>query len=174
MSAQEELVILVDKDDNEIGTAPREQAETDAKNVIRVVYILLHDGQDRVLLQRRQADLKRYPNYWTVSANGAVFPGEGYVQAAHRKLQDELTVRLPLVLARKSVIAIPGGHASYMVALFVAKIEDLTAIKINESKVKEVRFTTFQEAEQGYLLTPSCKDVLGYVKEHWEDIRNLA
>lgn len=163
MSAAEELVILVDKDDNEIGTAPRGQAEEKPGNIIRMAYILLHTKDGQVLLQRRAGDLKRYPNYWTVSASGAVFPNEGYVQAAHRKLQDELTVRLPLALARKSVVAVPG-RASIMMSLFTAAIDDLSAIAANPQKVKEVRLVPVAEAEQGYLLTPTCQDVLGWFK----------
>lgn len=168
MSANEELVILVDRDDNEIGTAPREQAELDPKNTIRMVYVLLHDGKGQVLLQRRSNTLKRYPHYWTVSATGAVFPGEGYVQAAHRKLQDELTVRLPLALARKSVVSVPG-RASLMMALFVAQIDNLNDIAPNPDKVVQVGLVSLEDAAQGYLLTPTCANVLGWFKEHAQE-----
>lgn len=169
MPKQEELVILVDKDDNELGTAPREQAEEKKSNIIRMVYVILYDQDAKVVLQRRSADLKRFPNYWTVSANGAVFPKEGYVQAAQRKLQDELGVQVPVVLAKKSVMEIPG-KASRMVALFTAPIPDLGAAQPNEEKVKEIRLVSVDDAVQGYLLTPSCEDVLLWWKEHAKEI----
>ncbi len=167
MAEMKEPVVLVDKDDNELGVQERDQAEQQQSNVIRMVYLLFYDKNGRVLLQRRRPDLARYPNYWTVSATGAVRHGEGYVQAGLRKAKDELGVEPELSLARKTIMPIPG-RASLMVALFTAPIEDAASIDPDSSRVQEVRWLTLEEARQGYLLTPTAEQVLAWIAKTWQ------
>lgn len=161
-------VILVDKQDLEIGTMDRAQAELKPDAIIRMVYLLLVDKEGRLLLQRRKPDLERYPNYWTVSATGAVHPGEGYVKAAERKLMDELGIAIPVSMVRKEILPLPG-RASYMTALFVGRVDDPTSIRPDEKRVQEVRWLRLDEALQGYMLTPTCEQTLRWWQKHGQD-----
>lgn len=163
-----EPVILVDKQDNEVGVLDRTAAEAKADAIIRMVYILLFDADGRLLLQRRRKDLPRYPNYWTVSCTGAVHPGEGYVQAAGRKLKEELGLSLDVQMARKDILPLPG-RASFMTALFVGKVANLSDVHLDASRVHEVRWLDLDEARQGYLLTPTAEQVLVWWQEHGKE-----
>lgn len=169
MDLSKEPIIVVDKDDNELEILPRKEAEADKSKIIRMVYIFLYNPDEQILLQRRHADLERFPNYWEVSASGAVRPGEGYVQAAERKLQDELGLSTKLFHEHKFLIAIPG-QASHMAALFIGEVKDLEAVHPNQVKVSEVRWLRPEEAEKGYLLTPAVEQVLRWWKERGENV----
>lgn len=166
-----EPVILVDKEDNEIGILDRAGAETKADAIIRMVYVLLTDASGRILLQRRRPDIERYPNYWTVSCTGAVHPGEGYVQAAQRKLSDELGLIMGVKMARKELLTLPG-RASYMTALFVGTVNDLSLVNLDTARVQEVRWLSLEEARQGYLLTPTAEQMLAWWAQHGKDFVN--
>ncbi len=163
-----EPVILVDKDDNEVGILDRAQAEVKPDTIIRMVYVLVSDASGRILLQRRRPDIERYPNYWTVSCTGAVHPQEGYVQAAERKLKDELGLNMEVKMARKEVLRMPG-RASYMTALFVGAVNDLSLSNLDVTRVQEVRWLELDEARHGYLLTPTAEQVLNWWAEHRKD-----
>lgn len=169
MEKDKQMVVVVDELDNQVEVAPRQAAEQDQSKIIRMIYILLFNDDGQILLQRRHGDLERYPNYWEVSASGSVLPEEPYPDAAQRKLKDELGLSVPLFHEHKSVINIPE-KADRLTAIFVGKVDDLTAVKPNEQKVKEVRWVHTEEGKQGYLLTPSCEYVLNWWEKHGEEI----
>lgn len=166
---QKEPVIVVDEQDNQLAIMERDIAEADNDNIIRYVYVLLFNSENEILLQKRGHKIKRYPDHWELSATGAVWEGEGYVQAAERKLPDELNMVVPLFHEHKSRIAVPG-KADRMTAVFIGYVEDNKLVQPNREKVDEVRWVDVQEAESGYLLTPSCEEVLKWWKEHGQDI----
>lgn len=156
-----EPVIVVDKDDNEQEVLSREQAEADVSKIIRTVVILLFNKEEQILIQRRQADVRRFPNYWTASASGAVRPKESYPDAAERKLQDELGLTVKLFHQRRELL--PGlGAASRMAGLFVGRVDDAASVSPNQVKVSEVRWVNVEEAQKGYLIEPSFAPVLAW------------
>lgn len=170
MDPKLEPIIVVDKEDNQIEVLPRKEAEADTTKIIRMVYILLFDDNGEILVQRRHADLDRFPNYWTVSATGAVFPKEDYAQAAARKLNDELGVKVPLFEQHKEILRVPE-KAYRMTTIFVGKIQDSSMVKFNTEKVSELRWLKSDEAVKGYLLTPASTTVLKWWGEKGEEIR---
>lgn len=169
MPEPKEPVIIVDDQDNQVAVMERAEAEKDEKNILRYVYVLLFNHEEQLLLQKRAAQLERFPNYWEVSASGAVWPGEGYVQAAERKLPDELNMKVPLFHEHKSVLPIPG-KADRMTAVFVGYARNNELVQPNLEKVDEVRWVTTDEALKGYLLTPSCEFILRWWLEHGKDV----
>lgn len=170
MDPSKDPVIVVDENDDQLEIAPRAEAEADTSKIIRMVYILLYNEEDQILLQERQGTLERFPGHWEVSASGAVREGEGYVQAADRKLMDELGMHVPLFHEHKSVIKVPG-KAGRMTAVFIGKVTDLNEVKPNQVKVKGTRWVGIDLALKGFLLTPSCEEVLKWWGEHGEEIK---
>lgn len=75
--------------------------------VHRSVHVLIFDGHDQLLVQRRHASKQTYPRYWDVSVAGHVEESdylagpderlaEVYAQVAAREVQEELGVSPPL------------------------------------------------------------------------------
>ena len=85
----QEILILVDDNDNEIGTDTRENCHAGkGKRHRAYTALLFHDG--RMLLQRRSAKKLLWPGAWDVSYTSHVYPGETYQQAASRRAREEL------------------------------------------------------------------------------------
>ena len=170
MEKSEQKVVVVNERDDQLGVFQRDTAEKNMNYIIRVVYILLFNDDNQILIQRRSADSERFPNYWEVSASGTVLPDEGYVEAAKRKLLDELGITLPLRHEHKDVMRRPDV-ASHLAAIFVGHIQDSSTVKFNTEKISEVRWVTPKEAREGYLVTPSFMQVLDWWEDHGEEVK---
>lgn len=89
MVSEQEILVLVDEHDNEIGTDTRENCHLGNGRRHRAYTVFLfHDG--KLLLQQRSAKKTLWPGAWDVSFTSHVYPGETYAQAAARKGKHEL------------------------------------------------------------------------------------
>jgi len=87
--ADQEILILVDDNDNEIGTDTRENCHSGkGKRHRAYTALLFYDG--RMLLQQRSRKKLLWPGAWDVSFTSHVYPGETYQQAAARRALQEL------------------------------------------------------------------------------------
>jgi isopentenyl-diphosphate delta-isomerase len=85
----QEILILVDDNDNEIGTDTRENCHAGkGKRHRAYTALIFHDG--KMLLQRRSSKKLLWPRAWDVSFTSHVYPGESYQQAASRRAREEL------------------------------------------------------------------------------------
>lgn len=91
-----EYFYVVDKDDNVIGKATREECHADNRLIHRSVYIFILNDKGELFIQRRSTTKDLYPDYYTGSATGHVDYGEGYDEAAQRELREELGIDAPL------------------------------------------------------------------------------
>jgi isopentenyldiphosphate isomerase len=85
------LIDRVDQTDTVIGRIERGRV-FDLKANFRVVHVFVLDRQGRLLLQRIPPGGKRHPGHWGSSVASYVFAGEGYEEAARRRLGQELGV----------------------------------------------------------------------------------
>ena len=111
MSAQE-ILILVDDNDNEIGTDTRENCHSGKGRRHRAyTAFIFHSG--KMLLQQRSRKKLLWPGAWDVSFTSHVYPGETYQQAATRRARQELNAHVgPLKDVHSFVYFAPqGAHA---------------------------------------------------------------
>ena len=96
MPAQNEIVLIVDADNNETGSAPRHEMR--AKGLShRASYILVFNNQGELFVQKRTMTKDIYPGYNDIAAGGVVLAGESYDQSAVRELAEELGINgIPL------------------------------------------------------------------------------
>ena len=88
-----EILILVDDNDNEIGTDTREACHAGkGKRHRAYTALLFHNG--RMLLQQRSKKKLLWPGTWDVSFTSHVYPGETYQQAARRRALEELGAKV--------------------------------------------------------------------------------
>jgi len=85
------LIDRVDQSDAVIGPIERRRV-FELKANFRVVHVFVMDRQGRLLLQRIPPGGKRHRGHWGSSVAGYVFAGEGYEEAARRRLGQELGV----------------------------------------------------------------------------------
>ena len=87
-----ESVILVDEENNEIGTAPKDTVHTTHTPLHRAFSLFIFNHKKELLLTYRADTKKTFPGVWTNSVCGHPGPGEHAVDAAKRRLADELGI----------------------------------------------------------------------------------
>lgn len=91
MIDEHELVVLVDEHDREIGTASKLQAHR-AGELHRAVSVFLFDTEGRLLLQQRAQGKYHSAGRWANTCCSHPRPGESAVNAARRRLLEEMGV----------------------------------------------------------------------------------
>ena len=88
---EEELVLLVDAHDNVIGEAPKLQAHRDGV-LHRAISVFIFDRDGRILLQQRAAGKYHSAGLWSNASCTHPRPGEEAIDAARRRLQEEMGI----------------------------------------------------------------------------------
>lgn len=91
----EEQVILVDEADREIGTAEKLAVHRDGR-LHRAFSVFVLDQGGRLLLQRRAPGKYHSADLWSNTCCGHPRPGEGALDAARRRLREEMGFECPL------------------------------------------------------------------------------
>jgi len=94
-----EQVILVDEKDREVGTADKLDAHRDGGRLHRAFSVFLFDPEGRMLVQQRAAGKYHFPSLRTNACCSHPRPGEEVLEAAQRRVREELGVEVPLSAA---------------------------------------------------------------------------
>jgi 8-oxo-dGTP pyrophosphatase MutT (NUDIX family) len=94
--SKNELVIIVDENNKEIGTEPRFKMRK-LGLIHRATYILVYNLEQEIFVQKRTNTKDVYPGYYDVVSGGVVTVGETYDESAKRELEEELGImNIPL------------------------------------------------------------------------------
>lgn len=105
----EEMVVLVDEEDAEVGHAPKSRVHATGERH-RAVSVFLFDGQGRLLLQQRAAGKYHSPGLWSNTCCGHPRPGESALDAARRRLREEMGIVCELTHAVTFEYRAPVGE----------------------------------------------------------------
>ncbi len=86
---EEEKVILVDENDNQIGLMPKQEAHQKAI-LHRAFSVFIFNDKNELLLQQRAFNKYHSPRLWTNTCCSHQREGETTLQAAKRRLQEEM------------------------------------------------------------------------------------
>jgi|TARA_R110002051_G_scaffold176698_1_gene246684 isopentenyl-diphosphate delta-isomerase len=92
---KEELVILVDEQDNEIGVMPKMEAHEKAV-LHRAFSVFVLNDENEVMLQQRALNKYHSPGLWTNTCCSHQRQGETNIEAGTRRLQEEMGFTVPL------------------------------------------------------------------------------
>lgn len=87
-----ELVVLVNEQDEAIGTMPKSEVHGADTPLHRGFSVFLFRGEGDLLLQQRSIRKKTWPLVWSNSCCGHPGPGEAAVDAARRRVREELGI----------------------------------------------------------------------------------
>lgn len=93
---EQEYVILVDADDNEIGAMRKMEAHQKAL-LHRAISVFICNSNGDWLLHRRALQKYHSNGLWTNTSCSHPFPGESNLQAANRRLMEEMGLKANLV-----------------------------------------------------------------------------
>lgn len=117
----------------------------------RAVYAFIIDQNSNILLQKRSAKKKLWPNMWDVTVGGHVDAGEFGRQSLIREVKEELGIDITdddiKYLVGSSSINIKGDiiNKHYNECYLITKDVDVSKIKLQEEEVSEVRYFSKEE-----------------------------
>src|SRR5215510_16253294 len=90
-----ELMILVDAADRQVGTAPKLAVHREGR-LHRAISVQITDGRNRLLLQKRHIGKYHSGGLWTNTCCSHPRPGETVLAAAQRRLEAEMGIACAL------------------------------------------------------------------------------
>lgn len=117
----------------------------------RAVYAFIIDKNSNILLQKRSAKKKLWPNMWDVTVGGHVDAGEFGRQSLIREVKEELGIDITdddiKYLVGSSSINIKGDiiNKHYNECYLITKDIDTSKIKPQEEEVSEVKYFSKEE-----------------------------
>ena len=96
VSSEHEELILVDREDREIGFASKADAHDGGGVLHRAFSLFLFDDDGRLLLQQRAPEKRLWGGYWSNSCCSHPRRGESLEVATRRRLRDELNFETEL------------------------------------------------------------------------------
>jgi isopentenyl-diphosphate delta-isomerase len=103
------MVVLVDEDDRAVGTEEKLAAHEKAL-LHRALSVFVFDSSGRLLLQRRALSKYHSGGLWTNTCCSHPRPGEAVLDAAHRRLREEMGFDCSLEPAFTFVYHAPFAH----------------------------------------------------------------
>lgn len=146
VSFDSEELILVDEDDNEIGTLDKARCHDGDGVLHRAFSVFLFDARGALLLQRRSAAKRLWPLYWSNSCCSHPRSGESMRDATVRRVRQELGVDVELEFVFKFVYHAAfadQGSERECCSVFLGRLRDRVTPNANE--IAEVRFVTATE-----------------------------
>jgi len=91
-----DTLIVVDKNDNEIGFEEKEKAHQGKLPLHRAFSIFIFNFRGEMLIQKRSSKKKTWPGFWANACCSHPRKGEAVEESAKRRLKEELGFSTPL------------------------------------------------------------------------------
>jgi len=141
VSSESEELILVDKNDVEIGSLSKARCH-DGDGVLHRAFSLFIFNPDGDLLLQKRSDSKRlWPLVWSNSCCSHPRKGESMAVATRRRLRDELSIETSLEFAYKFSYQAEFGNTgseNELCHVYLGRSDD--AVVPNEHEISAIRF----------------------------------
>ncbi len=170
VSFDQEELILVNSDDQEIGTRSKLECHLEQGELHRAFSVFIFNSASEVLLQQRTAHKFLWPLYWSNACCSHPRAGEKSAEATHRRLKQELGISAELAYLYKfeyhaSYLNVGSEHELCWVWAGFAEAQD---IKPNSNEVADWRFVSREELDQELSQNPD--GYTPWMKMEWERI----
>lgn len=155
VSSDAEQLILVDRDDNEMGHLSKAECHDGAGVLHRAFSLFLFNADGKLLLQQRARTKRLWGGFWSNSCCSHPRRGESMRVATRRRLSDELNVSADLTYIYKFCYQADFGDAGAeheLCHVYLGRLHD--SVRANEQEIDGVRFTTAQALETEFRLSP--------------------
>jgi len=150
----EEHVILVDKDDKQIGLMPKMEAHEKAL-LHRAFSVFVFNDDGELMLQQRAAEKYHSPLLWTNTCCSHQRDGETSLEAGKRRLQEEMGFECKLEEVFSFIYKAPfdnGLTEHELDHVMVGRFNEHP--KINKEEVQDYKWMTLQEVKVDMELNP--------------------
>ena len=144
----DEFVILVDENDNPIGTEEKVKCHLPNGKLHRAFTALLFDNEGKLILTRRAKEKMLWPGDWDGTFASHPRESETYVSSGERRMPEELGIEGKLDYLHKFEYHVPYkdvGSENEICGTLVGIIDDSTKLKKIEGEIDEIRSVTSKE-----------------------------
>ena len=167
VSSESEELILVDSDDNEIGTLSKAHCHDGDGVLHRAFSLFIFNEAGELLLQQRSAEKRLWPLFWSNSCCSHPRHGETMEQAVERRLAQELGLECSLEYVYKFSYQAKFGDAGSeheLCSVFLGQTSDLP--KVNATEIAATRYVSAATLAQE--LESSPDEFTPWFKLEWE------
>ncbi|MDO8621451.1 MAG: isopentenyl-diphosphate Delta-isomerase [Candidatus Levybacteria bacterium] len=147
MEKVEDYVVLVDKNNNVLGIAPKLATHNSNTPLHRAFSVFLFNSKGQLLLQQRSGKKKTWPLVWSNSVCGHPMLNESNIDAAKRRLNFELGIKIDKlfeILPDFSYKAEMNGIVENEICPVLIAFSDKKPL-LNRGEVERVRWIKWQE-----------------------------
>ena len=144
----EELVILVDENDNPIGSEEKVKCHLPDGKLHRAFTALLFDEDGRLVLTRRAKEKMLWPNDWDGTFASHPRESETYVSSGERRMPEELGIKGTLDYLHKFEYHVPYkdvGSENEICGTLIGIIDKSTELKEIEGEIDEIKWISSKE-----------------------------
>ena len=144
----DEFVILVDEDDNPIGTEEKVKCHLPNGKLHRAFTALLFDKNGRLVLTRRAKGKMLWPEDWDGTFASHPRESETYVSSGERRMPEELGIKGRLDYLHKFEYHVPYkdvGSENEICGTLIGVIDEDTELKEIEGEIDEIKWISAEE-----------------------------
>ncbi|MBM22706.1 MAG: isopentenyl-diphosphate delta-isomerase [Gammaproteobacteria bacterium] len=171
ISHQDELLILVDREDNELGFASKAECHFGTGLLHRAFSVFIFNSSGQVLLQQRSQQKKLWNLYWSNSCCSHPHQGEQIENAAHRRLIEELSIDCELHYLYKFFYQESfekKGSEHELCSVFVGLFDG--EISINTNEIADWKFIDPEELSKSIDQYP--EKYTPWLQSEWSELTN--
>lgn len=144
----EEFLILVDSNDNPIGTEEKVKCHLPNGKLHRAFTVLLFDKNHRLLLTRRSESKMLWPGDWDGTVASHPRKTETYVSSAERRLPEEIGAHCKLDYLFKFEYHVPYknvGSENEICGTLIGLVPDDFEMKLVKDEISEIKWADQKE-----------------------------
>lgn len=171
VSSPSEELILVDENDQEIGTMSKDRCHVAPGTLHRAFSVFLFNAAGDVLLQQRAAGKPLWPLFWSNACCSHPRQGETLDIAVERRMQQELGVTADVDHVYKFTYQAPFGDIGAeheLCHVFIGQHEG--PFDVNETEVAALRY--FTQDELNAALEDQPDRFTPWFKMEWRELRD--
>lgn len=170
VSFDDELLILVDSNDNEVGWDTKDTCHEGSGILHRAFSIFIFNDRNELLLQKRSQQKRLWPLFWSNSCCSHPRKGESYEYAAARRMEEELGLKTDLTYLYKFQYQAQfneEGSENELCSVYIGKSNILPTI--NETEIAEWKYISIDELDTQLKRAP--QNFTPWFKMEWRELR---
>jgi len=144
----EEYVILVDENDNPIGSEEKVKCHLPNGKLHRAFTALLFDKNGRLVLTRRAKEKMLWPEDWDGTVASHPREGETYISSAERRMPEEVGISCKMDYLMKFEYHVPYkniGSENEICGTLIGIVDESTKFKMIEGEIDEIKWISASE-----------------------------
>ncbi|MBD3225369.1 MAG: isopentenyl-diphosphate Delta-isomerase [Caldithrix sp.] len=171
VSFDDELLILVDEQDNELGWETKEKCHNGKGILHRAFSIFIFNEKNELLLQKRSGSKRLWPLFWSNTCCSHPRKGETYEIASIRRLKEELGINTKLYYIFQFQYEADfkdKGAENELCSVYIGKTNQRP--EINENEIAEWQYIKPEELDNKIQQQP--ERFTPWFKMEWQRIRS--